>query len=241
MRCATCEGGWIGVGFTDTPGAMVGATAVLGWTEGDVGLYSLEAMNAGNPSAAITALPPAEASALQDATIESADGGGVTMAFTIKSDVLVGELAVKTLLYATGEDAAAPSYHGDSRGAKMTNLLVAAPSLPPGATEPDAAVDAPARAVAPGELEATTTAAGLTVEFFGAAVRPLELAGGSFGAGALFVALLCGVGILVCRCRALAAGDHESARGEGRRPYSRGKSDFDDGVGAVGRRRPARA
>jgi hypothetical protein len=40
---------------------MLGGTAVLGWTEGEVGLYSLDSKD---PASAVTALPAAAQQAL---------------------------------------------------------------------------------------------------------------------------------------------------------------------------------
>ena len=49
LECASCSG-WVALGFPRSPGAMVGATAILGAPGGDVGAYDLGGKSASSVS-----------------------------------------------------------------------------------------------------------------------------------------------------------------------------------------------
>ena len=203
LYCAMCTEGWLGLGFAATPGVMLGATAVLGWTGGNVSLYSLDSKD---PASAVTLLPPAAQQALSTAHISITDEG-VTLTVVVADAALAPELFAASLLYAAGSSATAPSYHGTTRGARPTSLLSAAgglsplppplPPVPPPSNTPIAAAPERPPPASP-QLQLADSSAAVT-ELLG--LQGLELAAASFVAGGLLVALLCGAGILARRYR----------------------------------------
>ena len=207
LYCAMCTEGWLGLGFAATPGVMLGATAVLGWTGGNVSLYSLDSKD---PASAVTLLPPAAQQALSTAQISSTDEG-ITLTVVVADAALAPELSAASLLYAAGSSATDPSYHGTTRGARPTSLLSAAgglsplppplPPVPPPSNPPIAAAPERPPPASP-QLQLADSSAAVT-ELLG--LEGLELAAASFVAGGLLAALLCGAGILARRCRSRRA------------------------------------
>jgi hypothetical protein len=110
VACPSCNG-WVAVGFPQTPGRMLGSTAIIA-ADGAVRAYSLEGYSVGG----VRELPEAE-QLLRGASIERS-AGGVTVKFT----ATLGEAGIPTslddveMVYANGPRDSLGYHGGGSKG-----------------------------------------------------------------------------------------------------------------------------
>ena len=201
--------GWLALGFASVPGAMVGATAVLGnAASGEVALYALVSRDAMNPAAAATRLPPAQQALKPSASSIEAESGGLTLSFALEDTTTLQTFGAATLLYASGPTAAAAAlaYHSAARGANSAPLVRAAPPLAssPPPPQPATADESPPPSDWPQAPPPPPTPP-LSVEAPGGGGQlllglPLNTVAG-VGGGVVAVAVVACALVAVCRCR----------------------------------------
>ena len=189
VACKTCSG-WLAIGFTTTPGRMVGSSAIIG-VDGTVRAYRLR----GKAVSMVEALPEPEQT-LRDTKLELSPAGVVfTFTATLGEAGLPADLHERAadVIYAAGP-AAYLSYHGGMRGGTSIQLRVRDSATP--TNVPLGGGDDALSGVGVGEGQGTSTAVFVILACF------------------LGVVVGAAVAIAAVRYRPKLGGYSETARGE---------------------------